>query len=211
MRIMQSLLATLLATGAILPSGGKAEKATDNLLSSAEPPRHAIVIKEQSNVCVSVRVDPRFLPPQRSTGTNREWALSGVLASAMARLYERQGGSLILPGGAPGGNLDPRFVANMAEGDAGSRLCDRRGDDIFLTVRYLPRPDGSPFRTEYRVEQGHRVRTGVLPRSPEIEARARRMTTSSPGQDSFYAIALDVRARADALITLMMQRRHPSP
>jgi hypothetical protein len=89
-------------------------------------------------------------------------------------------------------------------------LCRRNGEDIFLTVRYLPRADGRPFRIDYRIEQGRAVRTGLLPRDPAIEARARRTTTSSPGQDSLYAIALDVRARGP-LITLMTPVRHPSP
>jgi len=158
-----------------------------------------ISIRAQSNICVSVRVDPRLLPLRQDTGTNRESALSNVLAFELGRLYERQGGSLVLPGAAPGRNPNPRFVGTVV-GHERNRSCDPQSDDVFVTIHYRPRADGGAFVASFRIQQHRSVRSGTFSRDLAAELRAGRALGPHPNPLA-YAIAMDVRARAPMLFS----------
>ena len=158
--------------------------------AEAQSERGAIVIGEQTNVCVWVHVDQRIWPITLSE--NADWGFSGVLAFELGRHYERQGGSLVLRGP----NNDPRFTADV---NGLNRLC-RDADDVHISVRYLPRPEGGAFSGEYRIDQGSAVRTGSFSRDLIAEERAGQITSPHPGQAVPYAIALDIRARAGPLL-----------
>jgi hypothetical protein len=158
---------------------------------AAQSGQGAIVIREQSNVCVWVHVDQRIWPIPLSE--NADWNFSGVLAFELGRRYERQGGNLVLRGP----NNDPRFAADV---NGLNRLC-RDDDDIHIAVRYLPRHDGGAFSAEYRIEQGAAARSGSFTRDIAAELRTGQATAPHWIEPVHAAIASDIRSRAQLIFS----------
>lgn len=152
---LSSILALLASSGCVQAKPGDAG------LGSAQRPADTIVLRDQSNVCVSLRIDPRLrlTPPTPNADHDSSVAFAGVLG-----WHDRRSGSMLLP--APG--RYPRIVTN----DGGNNpLCEPNADDIHITAAYLLRDDGTPFRFTYRIEQGQVTLSGSAERHIEEEWR----------------------------------------
>lgn len=151
----------------------------------------AISIGETSNVCVSVRVDQRVWPTPLLPNADQNF--STFFAGELARLYRDQGGAYHLPGR----EQIPRFLANP---DGANPQCRAREQDIELTVRYLPRPDGRPFVVSYRIAQGAKVRADLVSRDIEEDWRSGRLPRIHNTEPLQIAVTNDMRARAAIFI-----------
>jgi len=152
----------LAVTLALLASSSCVQaKPSDAGLGSAERLADAIVLREKSNVCVSLRIDPRLR--LRPPTPDADHDSSMVFAGALDQLHEETGTSFL-----PGPRQHPRIVTN----DRGTNpLCERDADDIHIHAAYLLRDDGTPFRFTYRIEQGQATLSGSAERDIEGEWR----------------------------------------
>lgn len=156
-----------------------------------------IVMREHSNVCVSVQVDQRVWPIPKTEETDR--ALSGILASELRRLYEQQGRSSFVPnpGPGPGPRPEPRFASDARFDNP---ICRDVGQDIYIIASYIPRPDGTPFVFNYRIEQGGTVQSGTFSRDIQEEWRTGQLPVWAKTQPLQTAVADDLRDRAPILL-----------
>jgi hypothetical protein len=159
--------------------------------NSAPAGADAIVIGEQSNVCVSVRVDPRVWPTPPLPAADQNF--STFFAGEMERLYRGRSGAHAPPASGPG----PRFVSNPT---GTNPLCREPGRDIHVTITYGPQEDGQPFVFAYRLEQGSAVRSGSATRDIAEEWRSGRLARVHKQQPLQAAISDDMRVRAAFLI-----------
>jgi hypothetical protein len=154
----------------------------------AQLEQRAIVIREQSNVCVSVHVDQRVWPAPLTEDSARNF--SGHLMAELRRLYGQSGGSTVIPG--PG--QEPRFVTD----EHGSNPLCRQAEDIRIKVRYRPRREGGPFDADYLIEQGTAVRSRTFSRDLMGEISSGRLRISNI--DTIASpIADDIRSRAETI------------
>lgn len=130
-----------------------------------------IVLRAESNVCVSMHIDQRIWSVPLSPRADNDFSIS--FATALDRLHEEPGTSFL-----PGPRNLPRFVTQV---DGGNPLCEREGQDIYVTVAYVPRDDGTPFRFTYRIEQGHAVISGAVERDIADEWRTGRLARVGDG------------------------------
>jgi len=174
---------------------------TRSIQDAAAQPR--IVIGEQSNVCVSVTVDQRVWPIPKLAETDS--GLSGILAAELRQLYERQGGSSFIPNPGPrsGPRPEPRFSNNN---NRSNPICRDAGEDIYVTASYVPRPDGTPFVFNYRIEQGAAVRSGSFSRDIEEEWRSGRLVRIHKQEPLQIAVGNDLRSRAEFLLSQLTDR-----
>jgi hypothetical protein len=101
-------------------------------------PAH-IVVDEQSNICVSARIDRRLWghPNDAQYFGN----FSGHVMSELRRDYEQRGGSPYIPGT----HNEARFLTN----DNGANpKCQDRQVDVLVNVYYGARADGTPYLVE---------------------------------------------------------------
>lgn len=158
-------------------------------------PLEAIVVGEQSNVCVSVRVDQRVWPRPLDADSARNF--SGHLMSELRRIYVLRGGS----GSLPGTQNEARFVADA---NGTNPNCRHRDTDVFVDLRYGPRPDGSPFVMEYRVRHGTLVRAGAVERDVAEEVRTGRIPGFHTRRTIETVIVQDMCARAPVIVDQML-------
>jgi hypothetical protein len=165
------------------------------------PALEAIVIKERSNICVSVQVNQRVWPTSIIAEINS--GLSGVLASGLEQLAEQRGISRFIPypRDKPGPRPEPRFMTDYGRAN---RSCRDVGEDIYVTVAYLPRPGGTPFVFDYRVQQGAIVRTGSVHRDIEDEWRTGALVRRHKANPIAVAIGDDLMARAPFIFDLIV-------
>jgi len=172
--------------------GASASAAEQDRARSAAP---AIVIGAQSNVCVSVHVDQSIWPRPLSADSAR--SLSGHLTTALWRLYLQRGGS----GSLPGTRNEARFVADA---NGTNPYCRNRDTDVFVDLRYRPRPDGTPFVMEYRIGRGTLVRTDTIERNIAEEVRTGRIPGFHTRRTVATIIVEDIRGRAPMIVDQML-------
>lgn len=186
---------TALAASAACAYGGNERRVSASIptLANQTATSDAIVVGEQSNVCVSVQVDQAIWPRPLTAETNS--SLSGILASELRRLFEEGGVSAFIPNprARSGPRPEPRFVANY---NGTNPICHDTGEDIYVSAVYSPRPEGGAFVFNYRIEQGAIIRSGSFSRNILDELRTGRIRTSHINEPLQLAVADDLRARA---------------
>ncbi|HEY0413686.1 MAG TPA: hypothetical protein VGD66_11130 [Allosphingosinicella sp.] len=187
-----------LVTQALFLAGASACSVAHSGAAAVEAPssaRGGIPVGPQSNVCVAVHVDQRIWPRPLDIDSARNF--SGHLMTEIRRLYEQRGGSDNLPNT----QNEARFVS---EGLRANPSCQDRKTDVFIDVRYEPRPDGAPFLMSYRITRGSNGRSGRIDVNVAEEIRAGRMRGFNQRRTIESVIFEDmwVRARtiADQLI-----------
>lgn len=150
-----------------------------------------IRILPDSRVCVSVHVDQGAWPTRLLPGADQFF--STFLSGELARVYRERGGSYHLPGR----DQTPRFLANP---EGTNPQCRRREQDIEISIRYSPRPDGRPFIVSYRIAQRGLTSADVAVRDIEADWRSGRLTRAHHTEPLQIAVTEDMRTRAASLI-----------
>ena len=142
-----------------------------------------IAIRDNSNLCISLRIDKGISTGLSDLGHD----FSIQLARAIAELHEKDG-TLFLPGS----NRDPRIITNDRDDNP---LCQRDEYDIHITAAYIPRSDGKPFRFTYSIAQAKVSLSDTVERDLEGEWKTGQLERI--GYDPLGdAISRDIRERA---------------
>jgi hypothetical protein len=190
---MQKVLVPSLVAGVLLVAAGSEVGKVE--YKSRQESRPLIPVRMQSNVCVSVHVDQGIWPRPLDDGANQNF--SGYLMTELRRLYEERGGSRFLPGTH---NIE-RFQPN---GNETNPLCRHPATDVFVFVRYEPRPDGMPFVMQYRITAGRLVRSGRIDVDVAAEIRAGRIQGFNQRRTISIILSEDMRNRATMIVDRLL-------
>jgi hypothetical protein len=195
----------LLGTTACLQEQAHSARAA---AAGAEPAAaaHSVFIRSRTNVCVTVGIDARIVsdPAQAEL----DFAFSNSLASTLNNVLVARGATnhIIVSDDRSAPTQQRRFVVARP----GDPPC-ADDDDIHVIARYLPRPDGTPFRMEWRVQQGRTAFSEVSDVDLAADMRAGRIRGYNQRRQNRAIVAEDLAARTQAILRLISIERTEAP
>lgn len=147
-----AIAATSMVTSAVplVASGGSTERSQSSLeLQRAENISgtdgvQRVQASENSNICVSMRVDQNLWPVPLAENSDQRF--SNAFSSRLATTHANAGGQLTFGKG----DIEPRFISDHNREDP---RCRDVHDDILISLEYSGRNDGTVFVSRYLIQQ----------------------------------------------------------
>jgi hypothetical protein len=163
-------------------------------LRDAASASHMIVVPMKAHVCVRVEVDQAVWPRPIDSETIRN--MSGVLMPQLRKLYQDSG----LIDVVPGTRSEQRFHVNAIPNHP---FCGPDENNVFVSVHYGARLEGTPFVVRYTLQQGTQSLTRSASVDVEAEMAAGRMEPFDRERKLDMVVAQDLLGRAAEIMAYL--------